>query len=96
MPSSPGYRRNYKQEYKTAKRRGEIGTGSNSGNAKRKKLRRQMEKAGKVRKGDGKDVDHKVALGQGGSNSPKNARVTTPSANRGFPRNRDGSMKRNK
>lgn len=95
MPSSPGYRRNYDQEYKTAKRRGEIGTGSSSGNAKRKKLRRQMEKAGKVHKGDGKDVDHKVALSKGGSNTMKNARVTSPGANRGFPRTKTGAMKRN-
>ena len=95
MPSSPGYRRNYSQEYKTAKSRGEIGTGGDSDNAKRHKLRRQMVKAGKVKTGDGKDVDHRKALSKGGSNTMKNARVTSPSANRGFPRNSNGSMKRN-
>ncbi len=95
MPSSPGYRRDYDQERKTAIRRGET-LGSNSGNAKRKRLRRAMEKEGRVHKGDGKDVDHKVALSKGGSNSTKNARVTSASANRSFPRNKDGSMKRNK
>lgn len=94
MPSSPGYKRDYKQERRTAIARGET-LGSDSDNAKRKKLRRQMEKAGKVKKGDGKDVDHKVPLSKGGSNSPKNARVTTPSANRGFPRTKTGAMKRN-
>ncbi len=93
MPSSPGYKRNYAQEYKTAKARGEIGTGSNSDNAKRKRLRRQFEKAGKVREGDGKDVDHKVPLSKGGSNSASNGRVVSASANRSFPRNPDGSMK---
>ena len=93
MPSSPGYRRNYKREYATARARGEIGTGSDSGNAKRHRLRRQMEKEGKVK--PGQDVDHKVALSKGGSNSTKNARAVSPSANRSFPRNRDGSMKRN-
>lgn len=94
MPSSPGYVRDYKQEYKTAKARGEVGTGSNSGSAKRHRLRRIMLKRGLVKKGQ--DVDHKVALSKGGSNSVKNARAVSPSANRGFPRNRDGSMKSNR
>lgn len=94
MPSSPGYKRDYRQERKTAIRRGET-LGSDSDNAKRKKLRRQMEKEGKVRKGDGKDVDHKVPLSKGGSNSTKNARVRSASANRGFPRTSTGAMKRN-
>ena len=96
MPSSPGYRRDYKQEYKTAKARGEVGTGSNSDNAKRKRLRREFEKDGKVRKGDGKDVDHKTPLSKGGSNSKSNGRVVSKGTNRSFPRNSDGSMKRSK
>lgn len=93
MPSSPGYKRDYTQEYKTAKRRGEIGTGSDSDNAKRKRLRRELEKEGRVREHDGKDVDHKVPLSKGGANTKRNARVTSASANRSFPRNPDGSMK---
>lgn len=93
MPSAPGYKRDYRQEYKTAKSRGEVGTGSNGDNAKRKRLRRQLEKEGKVRKGDGKDVDHKMPLSKGGSNSKANARVVPASSNRSFPRNPDGSMK---
>lgn len=93
MPSSPGYKRDYTQEYKTAKGRGEIGTGTNSDNAKRKRLRRAFEKDGKVHVGDGKDVDHKVPLSKGGSNSESNGRVTSASANRSYPRNPDGSMK---
>lgn len=94
MPSSPGYVRDYRQERKTAIRRGET-LGSESDNAKRKRLRRQMEKDGKVHKGDGKDVDHKKPLSKGGSNSRSNARVTSASNNRSFPRNSDGSMRRN-
>jgi 5-methylcytosine-specific restriction endonuclease McrA len=94
MPSSPGYKRDYKQERKTAIRRGET-LGSDSDNAKRKRLRRQFEKEGKVRKGDGKDVDHKVPLSKGGGNTKRNGRVTSASDNRSFPRNKDGSMKRN-
>lgn len=92
MPSSPSYRRDYAQERKTAIRRGET-LGSDSDNAKRKRLRRKLEKQGKVRPHDGKDIDHKTPLSKGGSNSTKNARVMSASANRSFPRNPDGSMK---
>lgn len=95
MPSSPGYRRDYSQEYKTAKARGEVASGPNGDNAKRKRLRRQFEKDGKVHKGDGKDVDHSKPLSKGGSNTKRNGRVVSASANRSFPRNSDGSMKRN-
>lgn len=93
MPSSKNYVRDLDQEYKTAKRRGEIGTGSNSSNAKRHRLRRKMLKLGLVK--PGQDVDHKRALSKGGANTVKNARARSPSANRGFPRNSDGSMKKN-
>jgi hypothetical protein len=95
MPSSPGYVRDLKQEYKTAKARGENGTGHNSDSAKRHRLRRKAIKLGLVKTNDGKDVDHKKPLSKGGSNTLKNARVRSPSANRGFPRNPDGSMKKN-
>ncbi len=91
MPSSPDYVRDLKQEYKTAKARGENGTGSNSRDAKRKRVRRLALKAGMVRKGQ--DLDHVKPLSKGGSNTLKNVRATTPSANRSFPRKSDGSMK---
>jgi hypothetical protein len=93
MPSSPGYKRNYKQEVKTAEARGELDAGSNGDNAKRKRARRAALKKGLVKKGQ--DWDHKKALSMGGSNSLKNGRATTPSENRSFPRNKDGSMKSN-
>ena len=95
MPSSPSYRRDYVQERKTAIRRGEA-LGSSSDHAKRLRLRRALEKQGKVHKGDGKDVDHKKPLSKGGSNKTSNARVVSASTNRSFPRNSDGSMRRNK
>lgn len=95
MPSSPGYKRNYAEEYKTAKARGEVGTGHNSGSAERHRLRRAAIKKGMVKVGDGKDVDHKDPLSKGGSNSLKNARVRSPHMNRGFPRRSDGSMVNN-
>ena len=80
----------YAQEWKTAKKRGE-----DKDNAARHRLRRKAVKLGMVKPNDGKDIDHKKALSKGGSNTVKNARVTTPSDNRSFPRNKDGSMKRN-
>jgi hypothetical protein len=50
--------------------------------AARNKARREAAKAGKVRKGDGKDVDHKRQLGQGGSRSTSNTRVASRHSNR--------------
>ena len=47
-----------------------------------------------VKKGDGKDVDHKTPLSEGGAMTAKsNLRVRSASANRSFPRKPDGSMK---
>lgn len=89
MPSSPGYKRDYAQEYRTAKARGENGTGHDSGSAERHRLRRKMLKLGLVRKGQ--DVDHIKMLSKGGANTIKNARARSPHANRGFPRRSDGS-----
>lgn len=91
MASSPNYVRDYSKEYSTAKSRGEVGTGSGSGNARRHRARRVMLNKGMVSKGQ--DVDHKHPISKGGSNSTSNLRAKTPSKNRGFPRNPDGSMK---
>lgn len=52
--------------------------------ALRNAARREMMRAGKVRKGDGKDVDHKQMLDAGGSNKRSNLRVTNQKANRGW------------
>lgn len=43
--------------------------------AKRNKARRQLEREGKVHKGDGKVVDHARPLSKGGSTSRSNLRV---------------------
>lgn len=91
MPSSKDYVRNYKQEARTAKARGEQGVGPSSGSAKRHRLRREALRLGMVR--PGQDLDHKTPLSKGGSNTLTNARATSPSANRSFARNKDGSMK---
>jgi len=90
MPSSPGYKRDYKQEKKTSDARGE-----KPKRAARNRTRREEEKAGKVHKGDGKDVDHKQALNKGGPLVPglSGLRVESAHKNRSFPRKPDGSMK---
>ena len=91
MPSSKGYIRDYSQEYKTAKARGEDGTGHNSGSAERDRLRRAALKRGMVKKGQ--DLAHKVALSGGGANTLANARAETVHENRSYKRNPDGSLK---
>lgn len=51
--------------------------------AQRNAARRSMERAGRVRKGDGKDVDHKSHSARGKlNNSKSNLRVMSKSANR--------------
>jgi len=60
-------------------------------NRSRKKARYAMEKGGSVKKGDGKDVDHKD--GNPRNNAKSNLRVTTKKANRSFPRNSKAGKK---
>lgn len=73
----PSKERNYKEEYaryhskpKQKKRR-----------AQRNAARSVMEKAGKVHKGDGKDVDHKDR--NTANNSRSNLRIQSKKENRG-------------
>ena len=90
MPSSPGYRRDLKEEYKDQKARGDVG-GSDSPNSQRKRARRKALKMGMVKKGQ--DLDHKKPISKGGGNAVSNLRATSPSENRSFPRKSDGSIK---
>lgn len=62
--------------------------------AMRNAARREAERKGLVRKGDGKDIDHKTPISKGGGNHKSNLRAVPASQNRSFPRNPDGSMKR--
>jgi len=48
------------------------------------KARRMMEKEGRVKKGDGKDVDHIKPQRSGGGTSKGNLRVRSQAANRGW------------
>jgi hypothetical protein len=50
--------------------------------AARNKVRRQALKSGAVKKGDGKDIDHKTPLRKGGSTEKSNTRVRSAKANR--------------
>ncbi len=61
--------------------------------AARNKARSMMEKEGLVKKGDGKDVDHKRALSKGGTTIRSNLRVKDASANRSYARKSDHSIK---
>lgn len=87
MPSSPGYKRNYKQEYKTS----HSSTEEKKKRAKRNAARRIMAKAGKVKKGDGKDVDHKS--GNTNNNKRSNLSVKSASKNRSYARTKTAGKK---
>jgi len=72
------YERDYKKEYRNyhgkAKQRKQ--------RAARTRARELMKKKGIVKKGDGKDIDHKKPLRSGGSNGINNLRVRSKSSNR--------------
>lgn len=89
MPWMKDGKRDYRREYdlyqgkkKNIKKR-----------ALRNSARAELAKMGKVKKGDGKDVDHRKPLSKGGGNSIRNLRVRSASSNRSFPRTRGGRMK---
>jgi len=72
--------RNYKREYSLYQSKPE----QKKRRAQRNAARRKMEKAGKVHKGDGKDVDHKNR--NTNNNGKSNLRVKSRSSNRSFSR----------
>lgn len=59
-------------------------------NRERKAARRLLEKEGLVRKGDGKEVDHKKTLDSGGSNARGNLQVKSAKENRGWRKGKSG------
>lgn len=78
--------RDYKHEYASYQ-----GTEEQKHNrALRNAARRRLEREGRVHKGDGKDVDHRHPLIEGGSNQESNLRVRSVAANRGFRRDSKG------
>ena len=73
-------KRNYKREYKTYHKK----PTQKKRRAQRNSARRKMTKAGKVKKGDGKDVDHKNR--NTADNRRKNLRVVSKTKNRSYKR----------
>lgn len=67
--------RPYKRQYQQQLERGE-----HENRMERQRARREYDKKGVDR--TGKDIDHVTPLSKGGSNSPKNLRLTKPSVNR--------------
>jgi hypothetical protein len=88
MPSSPGYRRSYKDEYKNYHSSPE----QKKKRASRNAARSEMEKKGKVSKGDGKDVAHRDNNPK--NNSSKNLAVQSKAKNRSFARTKTAGMKK--
>ena len=94
MPyKNPKKDRNYKKEYQLQKKRNE---------RKRRNTRERARyeaknpgKDGKITDVKGQDIDHKKPLSKGGTNKKSNLRSVSPSKNRSFSRNPDGSVKRN-
>ena len=81
--------RDYRKEYDNYQSRPEQIKKRDARNA----ARRELEKEGRVRKGDGKDVDHVKPFAKGGSNARSNLRVVDKSTNRSFARTKSAGMK---
>ena len=77
--------RPYKKEYQQQVERGE-----HEDRMERQRARRTLDKKGVDR--EGKDVAHVKALSKGGTNAD-GYKLESPSKNRSFRRNSDGSMK---
>jgi 5-methylcytosine-specific restriction endonuclease McrA len=78
--------RDYKKEYREYHGKPE----QVANRSKRNQARKAMEKEGKVSKGDGKDVDHKTPIKNGGGNSRSNLAVTDKTKNRGWRKGKSG------
>lgn len=81
--------RNYREEYDRYQGR----PSQIKNRAERNSARATLEKEGRVRKGDGKDVDHARPIAKGGGNDRGNLRVQSKSENRSFKRTKNAGMK---
>ena len=73
-PKTPANKRDYKKEYRDFH-----GTPTQVANrVKRNKARSLSD----LKKGDGREIDHKVPLSKGGSNSESNTRIVSKKTNR--------------
>lgn len=82
MPSSKNYIRDYRQEKKTARRRGE-----HIDNKYRKRARRKFIRLNGESAAAGKDIDHKNRNPK--SNGKSNLRAQKPSTNRSYSRKKN-------
>jgi hypothetical protein len=87
------YMTNGKRDYKKQRENYDGTEEQKKKRAARNAARAKLEREGKVRKGDGKHVDHKKPLSKGGSNSRGNLRVVDGKKNMSFARKKNGSMK---
>ena len=78
------YQTNGKRDYKKQNEKYDSKPSVKKDRASRNAARKAMEASGKVRKGDGKDVDHKD--GNPRNNKSKNLRVMAKSKNRSVKR----------
>ena len=78
------YQKDGKRDYKKQNEKYDSRPSVKKDRASRNAARKVMSKAGKVRKGDGKDVDHKD--GNPRNNKRSNLRVTTKAKNRSVKR----------
>ena len=58
--------------------------------ALRNAARRKMMQAGRVSKGDGKEVEHKTPLRKGGDNAPANLTILSAEKNRAWRKGKTG------
>ena len=86
---------NGKRDYKKERERYHSKPEQMENNRKRKAARRKLEKEGKVKPFDGKDVDHKTPLKRGGGNGKSNVRVQKASKNRSVSKTSGNRMKGN-
>lgn len=92
MPYMKDGKRDYKREYE--KYHGSETQKKNR--ASRNKARAMMTKAGKAKKGDGKDVGHIKAISKGGLSQMFNLQMQSKSENRSFSKTKDSKMKSEK
>ena len=91
MPYTTNGKRDYKKEREKYHSRPE----QMENNRKRKAARRKLEKEGKVKPFDGRDVDHRKPLKRGGGNGKSNLRVQSASKNRSVRKTSGNRMKGN-
>ena len=90
--------RPYKKEYQQQRARGEQPERDARARARYAVDKKGVDKNhnGKADMREGKDIDHVVPLSKGGTNSPKNLKIKSKSANRSFTRNSNHTVKINK